>query len=463
MNIPDHIFKGYDIRGIVPSELNKDNLYQIAQAILKFYQDKLHKTDVSIVVGRDARITSPELYPILKKALIDGGAHLIDIGLVSTPSYYFATLHLKVDAGVQLTASHNPPEYNGLKMIMRDNNRVVKIGKPTGILDIKKLALNGVKVTNPGGSEKHVSNIIDKEIEFVFSKVDPTEIKPLKVVADPANAMAITYLKPLFERLPCELIEMNFELDGTFPAHQPDPLDFKNLKDLQKMVIKEKADLGLAPDGDGDRMFFIDEKGEIVTGAQSTALIAKELLKEYPGETILFDIRYTMTPKAVIEENGGKSVITEVGHAYITKRLHENDGLYGGESSEHNFFRWTGGAESEMIMTLLVLRAISKSGKSMSELINGIKRSYESGEYNFITDNAKSIISDMKEEYSDAIQSEIDGIAIEYPDWRFNVRTSNTEPLMRLNLEAKTDEMMKQKFEEVMNFILSKGAKPHNH
>ena len=463
MKVPENIFGSYDIRAIYPDEVNEDNLYQIAQAILHFYQKKLDKINVTVVTGKDMRLSVPKLYPVLKRALIDGGANVIDVGLVSTPSFYFSVLHLKADTGIQLTASHNPPEYTGLKMVMRDGDKIIKIGKPTGILDIKQYALDNVSLSNDGGSESKHEGIIKEEIEFAFKHIDPCSIKPLKVVADPANAMAITYLEPLFKRLPCKLIKMNFELDGTFPAHQPNPLLFHTLDDIRECINREGADLGIAFDGDGDRMFFIDENSEIVTGAQSTALVARELLKRYPNSTILYDIRYTMTPKAVVEENGGRSVITKVGHAFITKALHDNDGLYGGESSEHNFFKWTGGGESQMIMLLIILKAISDSGKSLSELVNEIVRSYESGEYNYETTEASKIIDELKDKYSDANISNLDGIAIEYDDWRFNVRLSNTEPLMRLNLEAKSENLMNRKLKEVQKFILEHNAKPKNH
>jgi phosphomannomutase len=461
MKIPDHIFKGYDIRGRVPEELNADNIYRIAQAILRFYQERCNKRDVRIVAGHDMRTSAPALYPILKKALIDGGAQIADVSLVSTPTLYFAVLHLEADGGVELTASHNPPDYNGIKMVLREGGRITKIGKPTGILEIREYAREGVVLSAPGGREENITGIIEQEIAFAFAHVNPGHLKPLKVVADPANAMGITYLGPLFEKLPGELIKMNFELDGTFPAHQPDPLVFKNLEALRRRVIEEGADLGLAPDGDGDRMFFIDEKGQVVTGAQSTALVARELLKTHPGATILFDIRYTLTPKAIIRENGGKSIITQVGHAYITRDLNTHGGLYGGESSEHNFFQWTGGAESQLIMILLVMKILSESGKTLSELVSEIRRSFESGEHNFRTENAQRILSDLKEKYATGAVSELDGVAIDYPDWRFNVRTSNTEPLMRLNLEARSRELMERKLKEVQALLAGHGAIPH--
>ncbi len=461
MGVPGHIFKGYDIRGLVPDELNEANIYAIAQAILHFFQTRVKRKAIRLVAGHDMRTSAPRLYPLLKKALIDGGAHIMDVGLVSTPTCYYAVLDLKADGGIQLTASHNPPAYNGIKMVMRDGETITKIGKSTGILDIRGFALEGVVLSEPGGDEERVEGIIEREIDYAFSHIDPSAFKPFTVVADPANAMAITYLEPLFKRLPGKLIKMNFELDGTFPAHQPDPLVFENLRDLRARVVAEKADFGLAPDGDGDRMFFIDEKGQIVTGAQSTALVARELLRYNPGETILFDIRYTMTPQAVIEEHGGTSVVTKVGHAYITEALNTHHGIYGGESSEHNFFRWTGGAESQLIMVLLVMKIMSDSGKTLSALVEEIRRSFESGEHNFQTDRAGEILEALKSKYGDGRLSELDGVAISYPDWRFNVRTSNTEPLMRLNLEAKGEGLMQEKLGELRAVLLAHGAQPH--
>ncbi len=461
MKIPDHIFKGYDIRGLVPEELSAENIYGIGQAILRFYQARCNRKDVRIVAARDMRTSGPDLYPGLKRALVDGGAHVQDVGLVSTPTLYFAVLHLQADGGVALTASHNPPDYNGIKMVLRDGRRISKIGKPTGILEIQEYAREGAVLSAPGGREEAVTGIVEEEVVFAFACVNPGHLKPLKVVADPANAMAITYLGPLFEKLPGQLVKMNFELDGTFPAHPPDPLVFKNLEALRGRVITEGADLGLAPDGDGDRMFFIDEKGQVVTGAQSTALVARELLRTHPGASILFDIRYTMTPNAVIRQNGGRSIITPVGHAYITRYLNTHGGIYGGESSEHNFFQWTGGAESQLIMILLMMKILSESGKTLSELVSEIRRSFESGEHNFRTENAERILGDLKEKYATGAVSELDGVAVDYPDWRFNVRTSNTEPLLRLNLEARSEALMRAKLQEVTALLRACGAKPH--
>lgn len=462
-NIPSNIFKSYDIRGIVPEEMNEHNIYQITQAILHFFEEKSGKKDMTIVTGRDMRTSAPTLYPILKKALTDAGCTVVDIGLVSTPTFYFAVLHLKGDAGVQLTASHNPSNYNGIKIVMRDGDKIMKIGGDTGMNDIKQYALDGVQLETKEGQEKQVEEIVKEELKNAYKIVSPSEIKPLKVVADAANAMASTYIEPLFDDVPGELIKMNFDLDGTFPAHQPDPLVFENYKELMKKVVEEKADLGIAPDGDGDRIFFVDEKGKMIPASMITALVARELLKKYPGERILYDIRYVMTPRQIIKESGGVSSITRVGHAYITKQLHEEGGIFGGESSGHMFLRATGGAESQAAIILIVLKAISDANKPLSKIIEDIRRSYESGEYNFKTDKAKIILDALKEKYKDGELSTLDGISIDYGDWRFNVRTSNTEPLMRLNLEAKTEVLVTKKLQEVKSFMESQGAVLHVH
>jgi phosphomannomutase len=425
MNIDPKIFKSYDIRGTVPEQINEENIYQITQSVLHFIQTKLGKKNISIAVGRDMRLSAPTLYPIFKKALVEGGARIIDNGLVATPTFYFSVLHLKTDAGIQLTASHNPPQYNGMKMVIRDGDTLSKIGGGAGMEEIKQFALDGVVVKEDGGGETAHEGIGEEEVQHAFKLISPDGIKPLKIVADPANAMASTYIETLFKHIPGELIKMNFELDGSFPAHQPDPLVFANLKDLQKKVIEEKADLGLAPDGDGDRMFFVDEKGQIIPASFITALVAKHLLQKNPGETILYDIRYIITAKKIITEYGGKSDITRVGHAFITRMMGETGAIFGGESSGHYFFRHTGNTESQVPIILIVLQAISESGKPLSEVIEKLRRSFESGEFNFKTENALPILDKMKKMFSDAQISTLDGVSIEYPTWRCNVWTSS--------------------------------------
>lgn len=279
------------------------------------------------------------------------------------------------------------------------------------------------------------------------------EIKHFKVVADPANAMGAQYVAAIYDHIPADLIKMNFEFDGTFPAHQPDPLNFENLKDLQAKVLEEHADFGLAPDGDGDRLFFIDDKGHVVPASIITGIITKEFLKKYPGATILFDIRYILTPRKIVEENDGKYDITRVGHAFITEKMHESGAVFAGESSAHYFYKDAGNGENQLITILTVMKVMTQEGKKLSELVEEYRRSYESGEFNFRVSNAKEILEQLKDKYNDGEISELDGVAITYPEWRFSVRTSNTEPLLRLNLESLKKETMEAKFAEVKKFI----------
>lgn len=463
--IPENIFKSYDIRGIYPDEINEENIYQITQAIYKFLVENHFKDKpLKIVTGRDMRLSGPSLYPILQKALSDAGAEVIDIGLVSTPTFYFAVYQYGYDGGVQLSASHNPPQYNGMKIVKNSPYGLIKIGKSTGMEMVKKYALQDAKIQRVKDAKRgnliHKKGVLEEEIENAKKLMETKDIKRLRVVADAANAMGATYIEALFEELPCELIKMNFKLDGSFPAHQPDPLVKKNLKDLQKRVLQEKADLGLAPDGDGDRLFFIDEKANIIPASLITALVAKELLKKHQRATILYDIRYTLTPKKVIEENGGQSVITKVGHAFITEAMAKNQAIFAGESSGHYFFAQTGNAESQLPVILTVLEVISRKNKPLSKIIEELQRGFESGEYNFKTTNSAQIFDQLKKKYADGKLSTLDGVAVEYDNWRFGVRASNTEPLLRLNVEADLKGVMEQRRDELIKFIKSFGAIP---
>jgi len=453
MTIPEHIFKSYDIRGIYPDEINEENIVTIVQAVYAFFSQKLNKETITVALGLDMRTSSPKLFEAAKNALIDCGAQVIDIGLVSTPTFYFAVSHYGYETGIQITASHNPKEYNGVKFVINTPTGLIKIGKPTGMEDVKKMALEGVKVQVPGGTIVKKEGIVEEEAENALTVFDHPQLKKFKIVADPANAMGILYIEALFKKVPAELIKMNFTLDGTFPSHQPDPLQFSLLADLQKKVVEEGADFGLAPDGDGDRLFFIDEKGEVVPATIITALVAREFLKEHPGKTILFDIRNVLTPRKIIEENGGKYEITKVGHAFITEQLTKSGGIFAGESSGHFFYRATGNAESQVITMLAVMKVLTEENKKLSEIVAELSRCSESGEINFKVTNAPEILEAVKQKYADGKLSTLDGIAIDYPDWRLSVRTSNTEPLLRLNVEADTKEVMEQKRDELVSLI----------
>ena len=453
--MPTNIFKSYDIRGIYPSEINEENIVPIIKAIYKLFVTSIKKDlPLNIVLGQDMRVSSPSLFKVALNTLVECGANVIDAGLVSTPSFYFTVFHYGYDAGIQISASHNPKEYNGLKIVIKKGNGLIKVGKNTGMEDIKKMALENVQIqsTNKGTVTKK-EGILEDEVENSLKIVNNPNIKKFKIVADAANAMGATYIDALFKVVPADLIRMNFELDGTFPVHQPDPLQSETLVDLQKKVVEEHADLGLAPDGDGDRMFFIDEKGNIVPPSIITALVAREMLKKHKGDKVVYDIRYVITPKKVIEENGGISVITKVGHAFITELLNKENGVFAGESSGHYFFRDTGFAESQEPVILTVLNVLSQEKKTLSQIVDELRRSWESGEINFKVNNASDIMEALKNKYLSGELSTLDGIAITLPDFRFSVRTSNTEPLLRLNIEAEDKSILDEAKTHIIEII----------
>lgn len=457
MTINPAIFKGYDIRAIYPTDINEENITSIVKAIYTFLvKDYRGSNPFTLVVGTDMRTSSPSLTKAAIETLLTLGANIIDVGIVSTPTFYFSVSHYGYDGGIQITASHNPKEWNGIKIVRKGEKGLIKIGKPTGLEEIKQIALDGNFIEPKGqGTIFKKNGILEDEVKNSFKIVGNPQIKKFKIVADAANAMGSQYINAVAQRVPMDLVRMNFELDGTFPAHQPDPLQKETLVDLQKKVIEEKADLGLAPDGDGDRLFFIDEKGNIVPPTIITSIVAKELLKNNPGAQILVDIRYLLTPKKIIEENGGKMLVTKVGHAYITEAMDKYGGIFAGESSGHYFFRETGNSESQMPMIITVLKVLSENNKPFSEVVKEYTRSYESGEFNFKVTNAKDIIAAAKEKYADGVLDEMDGIAVNYPNWRFSIRTSNTEPLLRLNVESYSKEETERKKEELIGVIKS--------
>lgn len=454
MKINPQIFKSYDIRGIYPTDINEEIIKDITKAIYTFFRKDQPEGELSVVVGRDMRLSSPQLFDVAINTLKKMGAKVIDIGLVSSPTFYFAVFHYGYDCGFQVTASHNPKEWNGVKIVKRLDKGLIKIGKTTGMEDVKKIALaKNFNEPTDGGIIEKKTGILEEEFNNALKITENPKIKPFKIVADAANSMGAQYIETVFQHVSGTLIKMNFELDGSFPSHQPDPLKPENLVDLQKKVVDEKADLGLAPDGDGDRLFFIDEKGQIVSPTIVTSMIATELLEKFPGETILVDIRYILTPQRIIEENKGKMVVTKVGHAYITEAMQQTGGIFAGESSSHFFFRDTGNAESQITTILSVLKILSKLGKPFSEVVSLYRRSFESGEFNFEVSDSTKIMNELKEKYKDGNLDTMDGIAINYPNWRFSVRASNTEPLLRLNVESLDKAIMEQKRDELIGLI----------
>lgn len=451
------IFKAYDIRGIYPNELNEETAAILGKSFYTFFTQKLNKKDLKIVLGGDMRLSTPAIIAQFKQSLVESGAEVIDIGTVSTPTVYFTVKQYGFDAGIQVSASHNPKDYNGIKAVLNTGSALVKIGKNTGLSEIQNIAQAGNFEKNlESGKIIKKEGVLEDEIKNAFEVIKPGNIKNLTIVADPANAMGAPFLDLLFSKLPCRLIKMNFELDGTFPAHQADPLQFETLKELQKRVIEEKADLGIAPDGDGDRIFFIDEKGQIVPAAITTSIIIRELLKKYPGEKMGFDIRYIWSPIKAATDNGGIPVITQVGHALITETMHKENLFYAGESSGHNYWRFAGGAESTIAVVLMILDTLSRENKSMSEIVSEVSASSESGEINFKLNNREEAVTKtevLKDKFKDGKVNLIDGLSIEYPDWRFNLRSSNTEPLLRLNIESKNLGITEEKVKELSELI----------
>lgn len=454
MTIDPSIFKSYDIRAVYPKQINEENIQIIAQAIYKVVSGKLGKEKFKMAVGQDMRLSSPSLSIKLKDALVSCGLDVVDFGLVSTPTFYFGVYNKGYDAGIQLSASHNPKEYNGLKIVINSPQGLIKIGKSTGMEEVKNASLESQGLINvPGGTLIEDKDVLSIEVKNSIKVAGNPKINEFKIVADAANSMGAQYLEELMKNIPGNLVRMNFDLDGSFPSHQPDPLNPENLVDLQKKVKSENADIGFAPDGDGDRFFFIDERGEIVPPSTITSLVAREILKKHPGATILFDIRYILGPSKIIEENGGKCDITKVGHAFITEKMHETGALFAGESSSHFFYKETGNGEAPLPVVITVLGVMTREGKKLSELVEEMRRSYESGEFNFKVSNAAEILETLKARYSDGELNDMDGIAITYPNWRFSVRTSNTEPLLRLNVEALESSIMERKRDELQKEI----------
>ncbi len=450
---PEHIFKAYDVRGIYPNDLDEDIAYRIGRAFVTLlHKEHDSKDNLKIVISSDMRVSSPSLKKSLINGVIDQGADVIDIGLASSPTFYFAVAYYGYDGGIIVSASHNPREYNGFKFVRR-NARAVS--NETGIFTIRDLAReNRFPPAKRGVISKRI-NVLDDQIKHDMKYVDTKFIKKFKIVADPANAMGIQYLEAVFRMIPVDLVRMNFELDGTFPAHQADPLQDENVIDLKKRVILENADLGIATDGDGDRIFFVDNKGEIVPPYILRGLLAKIFLKDRPGSTICYDIRPGRITRDIIIENGGKPVVTRVGHSLIKEKMIEVDAFFAGESSGHFFLHFDEGFyEAPIVVILKILQELSLYAKSFSDLIQPYKKYYHSGEINSKVTDKDTVIRRLAEVFNDAKNiSYLDGLTIEYDDYWFNVRPSNTEPLMRLNLEAKTEEKMMEMRDRVLDII----------
>jgi len=448
------IYKAYDIRGIYPDDLNEEIIFKIGKAYADILKDEIKKDEVTIVVGQDMRVSSPMLTKSLIKGIVGQGVNVIDIGLSSTPTFYYGVTTLGVDGGMQVSASHNPKEYNGVKIVRK---KALPVGYDNGIDRIEqKVKTNDFSDSGKKGSVTREKGILDREVEFSLKHANIKKIKSLKIVADPANAMGALYLSKLFKELPCELITMNFDLDGTFPAHEADPFKEENIIDLKKKVVEEQADLGIATDGDGDRIFFIDEKGQLVEPAILRGIMAKIVLKEQPGARICYDIRPGKITRDMIEEHGGIPSVTKVGHTLIKSQAIQEKAAFAGESSGHFFFNTDIGMfEMPMIVVLKLLEEISSIGKKLSELVDPMRKYFHSGEINSKVEDKEAKMNEIAATYKDGKISWLDGVTVEFNDFWFNVRPSNTEPLLRLNLEAVSKKVMEKRTREVLNIIRS--------
>ncbi len=441
------VFKAYDVRGIYPTELDEDGAYAIGRAYVEQFEPG------QIAVGRDMRISSPSMAAALIRGVTDAGADVLDLGLVGTEMVYFAVGELDLDGGVAVTASHNPKEYTGMKIVREG---ALPVGGDSGLLDIrdKAMALGDAPEGQSLGRVQEY-DVWPAYVDRVLSFVDVSAIEPLRVVIDAANGMAGVMLPPVLERLPIEAIRCYFEPDGTFPNHEPNPLLPENREFIVERTTTEAADFGVAFDGDADRCFFVDDSGEFVPGDFVTALLAESVLEKSPGGKVIYDLRASWAVPETVEAAGGTPLVNRVGHAYIKHRMREDGAVFGGEVSGHYYFREFTQADSGVVPFLLMLELVSRRGQKLSEILRPYRdRYFITGELNTPVPDVALKLQELKERFeSQGEVSHLDGISVDSADWHFNVRPSNTEPLLRLNLEARSKELMEQKRDEVLDVI----------
>jgi phosphomannomutase len=442
------IFKAYDVRGTVPDELNDDAARRIGAAFATWADAP------AIAIGRDARPSSPSLSEAFTDGVTARGVDVIDVGLASTDLLYFASGSLDVPA-TMLTASHNPPNYNGLKFCLSGARPV---GQDTGLADIRALAERDGSPVAAARGAVHSRDVLPAYVDHVLSFVDVSRIAPLTVVADTANGMGGLVLPAVAARLPITLVHLFPDLDGTFPNHPADPIQPANQTDAKAAVLARRADVGLLFDGDADRVFLVDEHAEGVSGSDVTALVAEAMLARYPGSKIVYNLICSWAVPEVIRENGGEPIRTRVGHSFIKQVMAETGAVFGGEHSGHYYFRENYRADSGLIAAVIVLEQLSTAGRPLSELLAPIRRYFDSGEINSHVDDQAAAIDRIAHVYADGRQDRLDGLTVEFADWWFNVRPSNTEPLVRLNVEARTESLLREKTDEVLELIRSQGG-----
>ena len=442
------VFKAYDVRGLYPSELDEEGAYAVGRAYVEHFEP------TSIAVGRDMRMSSPAMADAVVSGATDGGADVLDIGLVGTEMLYHAVGELSLDGGICVTASHNPKEYSGMKIVRRG---ALPVGGDSGLVEIRdRIRAGFAEPTRRGAvrAEDIWPSFVDKVLSFVTAEA----IRPLRVVVDAANGMAGVMLPPVLDRLPqLDVVRCFFEPDGSFPNHEPNPLLPENREFIVAKTLEEDADLGVAYDGDADRCFFVDDGGEFVPGDFVTALLAEAVLEKNPGARIIYDVRASRAVPETIERAGGEPLINRVGHAFIKQRMRKEGAAFAGEVSAHYYFRDFSQADSGVVPFLLMLELLSRRGR-LSELLRPYReRFFLTGEINTPVSDVALKLQELKERYAAAGGriSHLDGISVDFDDWHFNVRPSNTEPLLRLNLEAASRELMDAKRDEVVGLIRS--------
>jgi phosphomannomutase len=450
--INSSIFKAYDVRGLYPQEVNEDAARLIGRGFVAYLNAK------RIAVSRDMRLSSPSV----AAAFIDGarqqGADVVDYGMMGTDMLYYAVARDKHDGGAQITASHNPKEYNGIKMVRQE---AFPLSGDAGIGDIRDMIANG-KLPPPSGKSGALSqaNVVEDYIRHVLSFIDLSVLKPFNVVLDGGSGIAGMVAPKLFAHVPTrKLTTLCFEVDGTFPNHEANPLIEENRRDITEAVLREKADIGIAWDGDADRCFFIDGSGEFIAGDFVTALLAEAFLIKHPGAKIVYDVRASYAVKDTAAKYGSEALMNRVGHAFFKRRMREENAIFGGEVTGHYYFRDNFYADKGFIPALLILELMSRKGQTLRELLEPLRKKYFiSGEINTrVSDirKAQEKIDGLSAMYQAGRVYSMDGVSAEFPDWHFNVRGSNTEPMLRLNLEAATPELMAQKRDEVLSYIRS--------
>jgi phosphomannomutase len=449
MNVNPDIFKAYDIRGLYPGEINE----QVAHAIGRGFVAYLDAS--RIAVSRDMRVSSPALAAAFIEGARHQGADVVDYGMLGTDQLYYAVVHDGLEGGAQVTASHNPKQYNGVKMVRAE---ALPLSGDAGIGEIRTMIAED-RLPAPGRPRGTLTTgeILPAYAEKVMSFIDPSVVRPFNVVLDAGSGMAAVVAPRLFERLPCQVTRLCFEVDGTFPNHEANPLIEENRRDITEAVVRQRADIGIAWDGDADRCFFIDGSGEFISGDFITALLAEAFLLKHPGATIIYDLRASRAVADTVARLGGRALMNRVGHAFIKQRMRQEDGIFAGEVTGHYYFRDFSYADNGFIPALLILELMSKKGQTLHDLLRPFREKYFiSGEINTRLRSMNDVpptLSAIEAKYGDARIERIDGISVDYPDWHFNVRASNTEPLLRLNLEAATPADMARRRDEVLGVI----------